>query len=144
MNLVTGAIDTAACPASDVCTTAGTLRDALAEARADLVGLLAATGRSEPPAAQQSPPGRQACPDCSWRDRFMIEFAGRLRGALHLSQRQVADRTQISQAKLSCIERGIVTPTEAECEQLAAALTLPPGTMRRPHRRRPPEVRAAG
>jgi hypothetical protein len=76
MNLVTVAIDTAACPASDLCTTAAALRAALAEARADLARVLAPAGESEQPA-----PGQKPCRNCARLAERNRELTARLQSA---------------------------------------------------------------
>jgi len=76
MNLVTVAIDTAACPASDLCTTAAALRAALTEARADLARVLAPAGESEQP-----PSGQEPCRNCARLAERNTELTARLQAA---------------------------------------------------------------
>ena len=76
MDLVAVAIDTAACPASDLCATAAALRAALAEARADLARVLAPAGESEQP-----PPGQEPCRNCARLVERNAELAARLQAA---------------------------------------------------------------
>jgi DNA-binding XRE family transcriptional regulator len=136
MTFATVGRDPEYCALSDICATCDSLRQQLAEALADRPRLSLPPGGPQQPPAEQPAPEREACPDCSWRARLVTEFAGRLRGALHLTQREVAARAGMSQSRISLLERGDVVPTEAECIQLAEALTLPPGTTRLPCRRR--------
>jgi transcriptional regulator with XRE-family HTH domain len=47
------------------------------------------------------------------------------RAMLNLRQRDVADRTEMSQSRYSLVERGEATPTSKELEAINTALQLP-------------------
>jgi transcriptional regulator with XRE-family HTH domain len=51
------------------------------------------------------------------------------RRILNLRQRDIADRTRMSQARFSLLERGEALPTPQESEAIGKALELPDGLL---------------